>query len=89
MRRSEQKEIPALLELVNLGYVYLPRKDVARLREGRAQYILRSIAFEALRKINGPTISDKSIRDEIFKIESSLMNIKNIIHPKLFIEKDP
>ena len=65
-------QIPALLELVNLGYTYLPRAKVAERRESTSQYILRSIAFEALRKINGPTISDKSIRDEIFKIEQQI-----------------
>jgi type I restriction enzyme R subunit len=65
-------QIPALLELVNLGYTYLPRAQVATLRDGPSQYILRDIAFEALRKINAPTISDKSIRDEIFKAEQQI-----------------
>ena len=41
----------ALLELVNLGYTYLPRSEVTRLRESTSQYILRDIAFKALRKI--------------------------------------
>jgi type I restriction enzyme R subunit len=65
-------QIPALLELVNLGYTYLSRAQVAALRDGPSQYILRDIAFEALRKINAPTISDKSIRDEIFKAEQQI-----------------
>lgn len=65
-------QIPALLELVNLGYTYLPRAKVAELREGASQYILRSIAFEALRKINSTDISDKSIHDEIFKVEQQI-----------------
>jgi type I restriction enzyme, R subunit len=65
-------QVPALLELVNLGYTYLSRAKVAELRDGPSQYILREIAFDALRKINPPTISDKSIRDEIFKAEQQI-----------------
>lgn len=66
---ASMSQIPALLELVNLGYHYLSRKDVGKLREGNSQYILRSIAFDALRKINGEHISDKSLRDAIFDAE--------------------
>ena len=33
--------------------------------------MLRGIAFEALRKINGDNISDKSIRDAVFEAESN------------------
>lgn len=65
-------QIPALLELVNLGYTYLSRAQVGTMRDGPSQYILRDIAFDALRKINPPTISDKSIRDEIFKAEQQI-----------------
>ena len=65
-------QVPALLELVNLGYTYLSRAKVAELRDGPSQYILREIAFEGLRKINAPAISDKSIRDEIFKAEQQI-----------------
>ena len=65
-------QIPALLELVNMGYSYLPRAKVAELRDGPSQFILRDIAFDALRRINAPTISDKSIRDEIFKAEQQI-----------------
>lgn len=69
---ASASQIPALLELVNLGYSYIPREEIAKLREGTSQYVLREIAFEALRKINGPSISDKSIRDAIFEAESSV-----------------
>ena len=62
-------QIPALLELVNLGYTYLPRADVASMRESASQYVLRDIAFAALRQINGENISDKSIRDAVFEME--------------------
>jgi len=69
---ASSSQIPALLQLVNLGYVYLSREDVKRQRESQSQYILRTIAFDALRKINGPNISGKSIRDEIFKAEQQI-----------------
>ena len=66
---ASASQIPALLELVNLGYVYLPRAEVTRLRESASQYVLREVAFAALRRINGENISDKSIRDAIFEAE--------------------
>lgn len=69
---ASSSQIPALLELVNLGYTYIPRAKVAELRDGSSQYILREIAFDALRKINESHISDKSIRDEIFKAEQQI-----------------
>ncbi len=62
-------QLPALLQLLNLGYTYLSRKEVRKLRESSSQYILRDIAFKALRSINSSKISDKSIQDEIFKME--------------------
>jgi type I restriction enzyme R subunit len=69
---ASSSQIPALLELVNLGYTYISRAEVAKLREGSSQYILRTIAFDALRKINGPNVSGKSIRDEVFKAEQQI-----------------
>lgn len=66
---ASMSQIPALLELVNLGYAYLPRSEVSRLREGHSQYVLRDIAFMALRGINDSRISDKSIRDAVFESE--------------------
>ena len=69
---ASMSQIPALLELVNLGYTYIPRATIAEIREGTSQYVLRDIAFEALRKINGDNISDKSIRDAIFEAESGI-----------------
>jgi len=62
-------QLPAILQLINQGYTYLSREEVRELRESQSQYILREIAFEALRKINEEKVSDKSIRDEIFKAE--------------------
>ncbi len=69
---ASSSQIPALLELVNLGYTYLPRARVSELRESNSQYILRDIAFEGLRRINGSNISDKSIRDAIFEAEQQI-----------------
>ena len=69
---ASSSQIPALLELVNLGYTYIPRAKIAELREGASQYILRGIAFDALRRINSPDISDKSIRDALFDAEKQI-----------------
>jgi len=69
---ASSSQIPALLQLVNLGYSYLSRAEVKRQRESQSQYILRAIAFDALRKINGPNVSDKSINDELFKAEQQI-----------------
>ena len=69
---ASTSQIPALLELVNLGYTYLSRSEVANLRENTSQYVLRNIAFDSLRKINGENISDKSIRDAIFEAEANI-----------------
>jgi len=66
-------QIPALLELVNLGFTYIPRAQVSEKRESPSQYVLRDIAFNALREINNSNISDKSIRDAVFEAEQSEM----------------
>lgn len=66
---ASMSQIPALLELVNLGFTYIPRAQISEIREGTSQYILRDIAFKALREINGSNISDKSIRDAVFEAE--------------------
>jgi len=65
-------QIPALLQLSQLGYSYLSRKEVAALRESKHQYILRDFAFDALRKINNDNISDKSIRTAVFEMEQQI-----------------
>ncbi|MGB0952398.1 MAG: type I restriction endonuclease subunit R [Planctomycetota bacterium] len=69
---ASASQAPALLQLVNLGYTYLPRASVQELRDSNAQYVLREIAFTALRQINGHNISDKSIRDAIFDAENQV-----------------
>ncbi len=69
---ASMSQIPALLQLVNLGYTYISREEVRKQRESAGQYILRDIAFDALREINGSDVSDKSIRDEVFKAEQNI-----------------
>ena len=66
---ASMSQIPALLELVNLGFTYIPRAHVSEMRESPSQYVLRDIAFTALREINGSNISDKSICDAVFEAE--------------------
>jgi len=66
---ASMSQIPALLELVNLGYTYISRAQISEMRESQSQYVLRDIAFNALRNINGDNISDKSIRDAVFEAE--------------------
>jgi len=41
---ASASQIPALLELVNLGYTYLSRSVVTRLRESTSQYVVASHA---------------------------------------------
>lgn len=65
-------QIPALLEFVNLGYTYISRAKITKLRENTSQYILRKIAFKALREINDNNISDKSIHDAVFDMENNI-----------------
>lgn len=63
-------QLPAIIQLVNLGYEYLSREEVRQLRDGDSkQYILRPIAQKALEKIN-PKISPKSIEDAIVEFEN-------------------
>ena len=69
---ASSSQIPAILELVNLGYTYISRAKVSEMRDSNSQYILRDIAFDALRRINSLDISDKSIRDAVFDSEQSV-----------------
>lgn len=62
-------QIPAILQLVNLGYDYIPRREVAKHRESNGQYVLRDIAFDALRRINDARVSDQSLIEAIADLE--------------------
>lgn len=66
---ANSSQIPAILQLINLGYTYIPRHEVDNYRDSKSQYILRDIAIKALREINPSEISDKSIDEAIFGLE--------------------
>jgi type I restriction enzyme R subunit len=65
---ASSSQIPALLELVNMGYKYLSRSEVRSLRTS-GSYVLGDIACSALRAINEDSISSKSIRDAVHDFE--------------------
>ena len=46
---ASASQIPALLELVNLGYAYIARAAITEMRESTSQYVLRDVALKALR----------------------------------------
>lgn len=70
---ARQSQLPALELLITMGYKYLSRAEVEAMRdEDHGTFILRDIAFEALRNINtfefdGRELpfSDKNIADAI------------------------
>ncbi len=66
---ASSSQIPALLQLVNLGYDYISRNEVNNHRESKSRYILHDIAKVALRNINGSDVSDKSIDEALFTLE--------------------
>ncbi len=66
---ANSSQIPAILQLINLGYTYIPRHEVDTRRDGKNQYILRDIAHQAMRAINPSEISDKSIDEALFSLE--------------------
>lgn len=67
---ANSSQIPALIQLVNMGYTYLSRNDVRTLRQHNLnQYILTDIAFKALRRLNNTTISDQSIYKALSDLE--------------------
>ena len=66
---ANSSQIPAILQLINMGYTYIPRHEVDNLRDGKNQYILRDIAHKAIRTINPSEISDKSIDEALFALE--------------------
>jgi len=72
---ASSSQIPAIIQLINMGYNYIGRRVVDTMRESHGQYILRDIAFDALRKINAPArISDNSIREAILDLEKIKMD---------------
>lgn len=67
---ANSSQIPALIQLINMGYTYLSRQQVRDLRQNdNRHYILTDIAFAALRKINSDNISDQSIYEALADLE--------------------
>ena len=71
---ASSSQIPALLQLINLGYDYIPRNEVNNHRESKSQYILHDIAKKALRNINEDIISDKSIDEALYTLEKTKLD---------------
>ena len=71
---ASSSQIPALLQLINLGYNYIPRNEVNNHRESKSQYILHNIAKKALRNINEDIISDKSIDEALYALEKTKLD---------------
>ena len=71
---ASSSQIPALLQLKNLGYDYIPRNEVNNHRESKSQYILHDIAKKALRDINEDIISDKSIDEALYALEKTKLD---------------
>ena len=71
---ASSSQIPAILQLINLGYTYIPRYGVEKYRYGKNQYILTEIAQKALRRINPDKISDKSIAEALLALEKVKMD---------------
>ncbi len=79
---AKQSQLVAVELLINMGYKYLSRSEVQKLRGGdNSKFILRDIAFEALKKINHfeyqgekYDFSDKNIFEAIDDLENMPLN---------------
>lgn len=71
---ASSSQVPALLQLINLGYDYIPRNELNNHRESKSQYILHDIAKKALRDINEDIISDKSIDEALYALEKTKLD---------------
>ncbi|MBU1626621.1 HsdR family type I site-specific deoxyribonuclease [bacterium] len=75
---AKQSQLPAVELLINMGFKYLSRGDIAHQRDmDNSKFILKEIAYEKLKAINayeykGKTypFSDKSIHDAIEELEN-------------------
>ena len=80
-------QFSAVKQLINMGYNYLTREEVRDiLHKQDYKYLLEEITFQAMRKINDESVSDKSILNRIYEIqktkfdngsESASLNIYN------------
>ncbi|MDH3324324.1 MAG: HsdR family type I site-specific deoxyribonuclease [Candidatus Peregrinibacteria bacterium] len=79
---ARQSQLPAVELLVNMGYTYLSRAEIQRLRgDDNSKFILKDIAFESLKRINHfehngvkYPFSDKNIVDAIDELENIPLN---------------
>ena len=62
---ASSSQIPAILQLINMGYTYIPRHEVDNLRDGKNQYILRDIQGNCLT----PTESSETAMSPLSQIE--------------------
>lgn len=68
-------QFSALRQIINMGYTYLSREEVRQiLHKQDYKNILEDITFNAMRKINDDTVSDKSIRNRIYDIQKINFN---------------
>ena len=82
-------QFSAVKQLINMGYNYLTREEVRDiLHKQDYKYLLEEITFQAMRKINDESVSDKSILNRIYEIqktkfdngsESASLNIYNML----------
>ena len=75
---AKQSQLPAVELLVNMGFKYLSRNDIAHQRDmDESKFILKDIAFNKLKEINSyeykekiHKFSDKNIHDAIEELEN-------------------
>lgn len=82
-------QFSAVKQLINMGYNYLTREKVRDiLHKQDYKYLLEEITFQAMRKLNDESVSDKSILNRIYEIqktnfdngsESASLNIYNML----------
>ena len=90
---AKQSQLPAVELLVNMGFKYLSRNDIAHQRDmDNSKFILKDIAFNKLREINSYEykekvykFSDKNIHDVIeeldnIPVEGLLDTSKSVYH---------
>ena len=68
-------QLSAIRQIINMGYTYLSREEVRQiLHKQDYKNILEDIAFQAMRKINDDTVSDKTIHNRIYELQKINFN---------------
>ncbi|MEK6615334.1 MAG: type I restriction endonuclease, partial [Bacteroidota bacterium] len=76
---ARQSQLPLVELLINMGYTYLPRAEVLRERhEDTSKFILKDIAFEALRRINSYEHSGQMWKFEDEEIKKAIDELEAI-----------